>query len=121
MQGRIMKGISGFFYVYVEGSGMITCKAKGILSFKGGKPDQGDMLSMGTNGETKLNELTTEDNYFFSGTKPTNSKGQSLSEDIFVSTDTKNFKPKRKADGSIDMQGVLELNDKAPKNAGARF
>ncbi len=46
MNGRIMKGISGFFYVYVEGSGIITCKAKGIFRKNGIKPLVGDYVTL---------------------------------------------------------------------------
>ena len=28
MQGKIVKGISGFYYVFVEGTGIYECKAK---------------------------------------------------------------------------------------------
>ena len=31
MQGKIIKGIAGFYYVYVEGHGIYECKAKGIF------------------------------------------------------------------------------------------
>ncbi len=41
-----MKGISGFFYVYVEGSGIITCKAKGIFRKNGIKPLVGDYVTL---------------------------------------------------------------------------
>jgi len=42
MTGKIVKGISGFYYVYVEGSGIITCKAKGAFRNEGVKPLVGD-------------------------------------------------------------------------------
>ena len=31
MQGKIVKGISGFYYVHVVESGIYECKAKGIF------------------------------------------------------------------------------------------
>lgn len=100
----------------------LTCKASGVISANGGKGDLGDMQSMGAVGEEKLKELTTEDNYFFFGSKPINSKSEELKpEEIFKSIDTKSYEAARKPDGSIDMQGVLELTDKAPKKSGARF
>ena len=30
MQGKIIKGIAGFYYVHVIGAGVYECKAKGI-------------------------------------------------------------------------------------------
>ena len=34
MQGKIIKGIAGFYYVYVENKGIYECKAKGKLETK---------------------------------------------------------------------------------------
>ena len=34
MQGKIVKGIAGFYYVYVEETGLYECKAKGIFRNK---------------------------------------------------------------------------------------
>ncbi len=31
MRGKIIKGIAGFYYVHVPGSGIYECKAKGIF------------------------------------------------------------------------------------------
>ena len=38
MQGKIVKGISGFYYVYVAGSGIYECKAKGAFRNQKIKP-----------------------------------------------------------------------------------
>ena len=38
MQGKIIKGIAGFYYVHVAGSGVYECKAKGIFRKDGVKP-----------------------------------------------------------------------------------
>ena len=46
MQGRIMKGIAGFYYVHVEGRGLYECKAKGIFRNKKVKPLVGDMVEI---------------------------------------------------------------------------
>jgi len=40
--GRITKGIAGFYYVYVPGQGMFECKAKGIFRKDNVKPLVGD-------------------------------------------------------------------------------
>lgn len=42
MQGKIIKGIAGFYYVYVSGHGLIECKAKGIFRQKNLKPLVGE-------------------------------------------------------------------------------
>ena len=46
MQGKIMKGIAGFYYVHVAGSGVYECKAKGIFLKDGVKPLVGDNVEM---------------------------------------------------------------------------
>jgi ribosome biogenesis GTPase len=42
MQGKIIKGIAGFYYVHVEGMGVYECKAKGIFRKEHVKPLVGD-------------------------------------------------------------------------------
>lgn len=42
MQGKIVKGIAGFYYVHVVGSGVYECKAKGIFRKEKIKPLVGD-------------------------------------------------------------------------------
>ena len=42
MQGKIIKGIAGFYYVYVENKGIYECKAKGKFRNKSIKPLVGD-------------------------------------------------------------------------------
>ena len=46
MQGKIVKGIAGFYYVHVAGSGVYECKAKGIFRKDGIKPLVGDDVSI---------------------------------------------------------------------------
>lgn len=41
-----MKGIAGFYYVYVEGHGVYECKAKGIFRKEGVKPLVGDNVEL---------------------------------------------------------------------------
>lgn len=45
-QGRIVKGIAGFYYVDVEGDGVYACKAKGLFRKEGVKPLVGDLVRM---------------------------------------------------------------------------
>ena len=42
MQGKIIKGISGFYYVYVAETGIYECKAKGVFRKQKIKPRVGD-------------------------------------------------------------------------------
>lgn len=46
MTGKIVKGIAGFYYVYVAGSGIYECKAKGIFRKEGRKPLVGDLAEI---------------------------------------------------------------------------
>jgi ribosome biogenesis GTPase len=46
MQGKIIKGIAGFYYVYVAGTGVYECKAKGAFRKMGMKPMVGDMVEI---------------------------------------------------------------------------
>jgi len=46
MQGKIIKGISGFYYVYVEEFGIYECKAKGIFRNRNEKPLVGDNVEI---------------------------------------------------------------------------
>lgn len=42
MNGKIIKGISGFYYVFIEGAGVYECKAKGVFRNRKIKPLVGD-------------------------------------------------------------------------------
>lgn len=46
MTGKIIKGISGFYYVYVEGAGLYECKAKGAFRKQKIKPLVGDNVEI---------------------------------------------------------------------------
>lgn len=46
MQGKIIKGIAGFYYVHVVHSGIYECKAKGIFRNKKIKPLVGDNVEV---------------------------------------------------------------------------
>ena len=43
MQGKIIKGIAGFYYVHNPEKGVYACKAKGIFRNENIKPLVGDM------------------------------------------------------------------------------
>lgn len=46
MQGKIVKGIAGFYYVHVVGSGVYECKAKGAFRKEKIKPLVGDNVEL---------------------------------------------------------------------------
>ncbi|MGI6018193.1 MAG: ribosome small subunit-dependent GTPase A [Marvinbryantia sp.] len=52
MQGKIIKGIAGFYYVQAVGSGIYECKAKGIFRKEKKKPLVGDNVELSV-----LNEI----------------------------------------------------------------
>lgn len=53
MQGKIVKGIAGFYYVHVVESGLYECKAKGIFRKEKLKPLVGDVVEIDILDETE--------------------------------------------------------------------
>ena len=53
MQGKIIKGIAGFYYVHVVESGLYECKAKGIFRKEKMKPLVGDVVDIDILDETE--------------------------------------------------------------------
>lgn len=60
MQGKIIKGIAGFYYVYTEEYGVLECKAKGIFRKDNIKPLVGDDVSVELLSEEELTGNITE-------------------------------------------------------------
>ena len=58
MQGKIIKGIAGFYYIYAEDGNIYECKAKGIFRKDNFKPLVGDNVEI-----TVLNEEEKEGNF----------------------------------------------------------
>jgi ribosome biogenesis GTPase len=52
--GKIIKGIAGFYYVYIEGKGVFECKAKGNFRNKKIKPLVGDNVEISIIDEEKM-------------------------------------------------------------------
>ena len=46
MTGRIIKGVGGFYYVYIENKGLYECRAKGIFRLAKQKPMVGDLVDI---------------------------------------------------------------------------
>lgn len=58
MQGKILKAISGFYYVHVVGSGIYECKAKGGFRHQKVKPLVGDFVEIAVvDGEKKTGNV----------------------------------------------------------------
>ena len=53
MQGKIVKGISGFYYVHVAETGIYECKAKGAFRKEKIKPLVGDDVTIALLDEEK--------------------------------------------------------------------
>lgn len=53
MQGKIIKGIGGFYYVHVQGAGIYECRAKGIFRKDKKKPLVGDDVEISVQDEEK--------------------------------------------------------------------
>lgn len=59
MHGKIIKGIAGFYYVSVAGSGLYECKAKGVFRSQSIKPLVGDEAEITVlDEEAKLGNIT---------------------------------------------------------------
>lgn len=54
MQGKIIKGIAGFYYVHVPGKGIYECKAKGVFRKDKKKPLVGDDVEVQLLDEEKM-------------------------------------------------------------------
>ena len=71
-------------------------------------------------GSQKQDQYVGKTTYYWQGDSSINSAGKTITADMFVSL-TFSGEIVRKADGTIDMQGFLVLNDKAPANTGANM
>ena len=106
-------------------------KATGIISFKdsdilnhipAGELERGEQLKgKGTQaaGKEAENAYINATTYYWYGTACQNAAGKTLTADIFKSLVFTEIG--RNADGTINMNGFLELNDSAPDDAGARM
>ena len=95
--------------------------SEGAISFKDSsiKNGLGEADTFEPQGDQDTTKYGGESNYVWNGSASKNSKDVKVSADWFKSLEFKGVK--RNADGTIDMQGFLELTAKAPKDAGARM
>jgi len=97
--------------------------ATGVLSIKNSNKVAEQIKPVGTQNLSKIYSAT---NFYFDGKKSVNANGDQASLDWFKSVDVDAAISGaraiyREADGTINMNGFLELNDKAPANVGARI
>ncbi len=92
------------YSLYGKGTGELTFEAKNNISYQNTSSD-----------DIKLATLFDDESNYFNGR---NKNNVNITEDMFVSVDP-SLVPMRKADGSIDLQGLLELTDLAPNGIGA--
>lgn len=105
--------------LYTNSANNTDFVANGIISFKDNKLST-DQLAVKENFKPKGNQdvekYQNESNFYWNGETSINNLGESISADIFVSLEFTGFT--RNSDGSINRNGFLELNEKAPSNAG---
>ena len=105
---------------YTNNAANTAFVAEGVVSFRDSTSPYNytgndNLKGKGTQKDSKYVGKT---NYYWQGDACVNSAGKKIKADMFVSL-TFSGTIARKADGTIDMQGFLVLNDKAPDNAGA--
>lgn len=89
-------------------------KASGVLSYDGEQADQIDLRDQ----EDTIR--TDSSNYLTYAGESRNSEGVQVQDDWFVSLDTE-ISPAIADDGSVEMNGLLELTEDAPADTGARL
>lgn len=96
--------------------------ADGILSYKVSNKVTEQFKLLGTQNAADVKGAT---NYYFDGSKSVNNNGKEATASWFKSLDTasalKDGGITRNADGTINMNGFLELTDEVPEGVGARM
>lgn len=94
----------------------------GYIGFKDSNVKKGltTAESFDPKGTQSADKYINETTYSWNGSESANSKNAKVTADMFKSLTFKGSIA-RNADGTINMEGFLELNDKAPKDAGARI
>lgn len=105
--------------LYTNDAANTDFSASGIISYRSNTNVAENLKLRGTQDETKV--YGTNNYYWDTQTQTSkNTEGVAVADDWFVSLDTSKV-PTRNADGTINMNGLLELTDKAPADAGARM
>ena len=96
--------------------------ADGILSYKVSNKVAEQFKLLGTQNAADVKGVT---NYYFDGSKSVNNNGKEAAASWFKSLDTasalRDGGITRNADGTINMNGFLELTDEVPEGVGARM
>lgn len=96
--------------------------ADGILSYKVSNKVAEQFKLLGTQNAADVKGVT---NYYFDGSKTVNNNGKEATASWFKSLDTasalKDGGITRNADGTINMNGFLELTDEVPEGVGGRM
>lgn len=96
--------------------------AAGILSYKVSNKVAEQFKLLGTQNAA---DVKGDTNYYFDGSKTVNNNGKEAAASWFKSLDTasalKDGGITRNADGTINMNGFLELTDEVPEGVGARM
>ena len=104
---------------YTNSANDTDFSATGIISIKDNKLE-GEALvkeSFKPLGNQDVEKYENASNYYWNGTACVNKSGKELTTAIFVSTEFTGIT--RNEDGSINMNGFLELNETAPTGAGS--
>ena len=108
---------------YTNAGANTDFKANGIISFKDadlvnqlpkGELEKGEQLK--GKGTQVTADYINDSTYYWDGTASKNASGVAITQDIFKSLTFTGIT--RNADGTINMNGFLELNENAPENAG---
>ncbi len=106
--------------LYTNNAANTDFSAQGIISFKDENILFQDALTKGENlkpkGSQDESKYMGSSNFYWNGSASANSAGKKFTADMFKSLEFKGVV--RKADGSWDLQGFLELNHKAPAGSG---
>lgn len=105
---------------YTNDAANTDFSARGIISYRTENRTVAEQFKFkGTQDTSKVNG---DSNYYWNvaTNQSVNESGAAVSDKWFVSLDTAK-KPTRNSDGTINMNGLLVLTDKAPANAGARL
>ena len=105
---------------YTNNAANTDFSAEGVVSFRDSTSPYAyaNADNLKGKGTQEQNKYMGKTNYYWQGESSVNSKGKTVTADMFVSL-TFSGTIARNADGTINMEGFLVLNDKAPSNTGA--
>ncbi|MGN0161199.1 MAG: hypothetical protein ACI4AQ_07425 [Lachnospiraceae bacterium] len=102
--------------LYTKNTNPKAWKLEGMLSYA----DNGTTIAELGSSNGVIYSLRSESNYLFDGSTSTNTKGVKAEATWFLKTDVSKT-PTRAENGTIDMNGLLQLTPAAPKDTGARL